>query len=586
MKNIHLLNMLTARDRWRSVRLVSILALTLLVMVGIITVPHMAGAMYQAFENSTLSVEPAIGNPGTDFTFSAGGFKAGEAVTFWANDPSTLVHSSEDSSTAADSTGQVAWNWTAPAPALDGQWSMVAEGTSSGVQQVIFFKIENGTVTEQTPIEVDAEESPQGDPETNAYADPQSGTPGTVFTFYASGFDDNERVSYWANDPSLTVYSENGNHVGADNGTVSWSWTAPLDAVNGQWSMVAEGMESHVQRIIIFEISGGAVVPVEPTPIAQPVPDEAPTPAVAPDNAIGGEASIEPAAGVPGTLFTFHASGFNPREAVHFWANDPSTHVHAPEDDSVNAAQDGTVSWTWRAPRTAMSGQWAMVIEGVQSQVQYVILFDIQGGTTDPAAPSTLTANPEAGSGGTVFTFYADGFNPREGVTYWLNDPQTQIYTGAGFSLTTDENGQAVWTWQSPESAMQGQWAMVAEGNQSRVQHVILFQITDEPVQQDTGGLTIPENPLGYSASPTVGNTYESLTFSASGFQFRETVSYWANDPGGLVYGDSKYTVRSGSNGTAEWTWQVPEGARPGVWSMVARGAVSGVEYVIYFGVE
>ncbi len=612
MQHIGFLNILTQREHWRSVRLLSMVTITVLLLVGIVTIPRMAGAMSQATApaNSTLSVEPVAGAPGTVFSFAAGGFEQGETVTFWANDPTTNVYSSEEFAVSADESGTAYWTWTAPEGAMEGNWSMVADGMGSQVQQVIFFEIssqgmaddpaeaveqpaEEQPAEEQPAEEQPAEEQPaQDEPGTEAYADPQSGTPGTVFTFYAAGFQEDERVSYWINDPAMNVHSEPGYSVNADDSTATWSWTAPVDAANGTWSMVAEGIESQVQHVILFEITGGAApapeapMPEAPAPEA-PAPEEPAPEAPMPVEPGTGGAMVEPESGTPGTEFSFAAAGFIPREAVKFWANDPATNVYAPQDDSVNADQDGLATWEWMAPRSAMNGQWSMVAEGVESQVQYVILFTIEAGTPGPGGQALLTANPEAGPPGTLFTFYADGFNPEEGINFWVNDPETNVLHQSGYSTTADQNGQAIWTWRAPAFAMLGQWSMVVEGVQSQNQQVILFQITTEevaptPPVEDS---ELPANAPGLTVQPMVGTVGTEMTFSAAGFDDDEPVSYWANDPTGLVLGDNDYVVDS-DDGTAEWTWTVPEDARPGVWSMVASGARSGVEYIIYFGVE
>ena len=65
-----------------------------------------------------------------------------------------------------------------------------------------------------------------------AYADPPEGGPGTVFTFYASGFKKDERVSWWVTAPDNTVVDARPAGEKANSkGEIRFRWHAPANAM-------------------------------------------------------------------------------------------------------------------------------------------------------------------------------------------------------------------------------------------------------------------------------------------------------------------------------------------------------------------
>lgn len=85
-------------------------------------------------------VNPQIGTAGDTLTFYAAGFFHGERIGFWLNTMSGIVPL-DDMKHYANDRGEFSTTWQVPAGVAPGAWQLVAQGTSSGVQQVIPFEI-------------------------------------------------------------------------------------------------------------------------------------------------------------------------------------------------------------------------------------------------------------------------------------------------------------------------------------------------------------------------------------------------------------------------------------------------------------
>ena len=87
-------------------------------------------------------VSPTVGRQGLLFIFSAVGFQPDEQLSAWVNAPDgRIIAVDEDEIRPAASDGSVTWDWTAPADAPPGAWSMVVHGRKSGIEQVVPFQI-------------------------------------------------------------------------------------------------------------------------------------------------------------------------------------------------------------------------------------------------------------------------------------------------------------------------------------------------------------------------------------------------------------------------------------------------------------
>ncbi len=198
------------------------------------------------------NVAPSVGGPGSTFAFFATGFDDDATVGYWVNAPDgTILEPDENGDGAPDFAlvvdGRADWTWTTPGDAMGGTWLMVAQGRESGRQVAI-------------PFEVDTSLPSSGEPGAPASGDsavqPAVGTRGTVFSFFATGFDDDNFVGYWLNAPDGSVITDTEEYTALPNedGRVDIEWRAPGDAMSGTWQMVIRGASSNQEQVIPFEI--------------------------------------------------------------------------------------------------------------------------------------------------------------------------------------------------------------------------------------------------------------------------------------------------------------------------------------------
>lgn len=187
---------------------------------------------------------------------------------------------------------------------------------------------------------------------------PPLGAPGTTFTFFAQGYTPNELVSFWANTPTGDVVGNPADRVRAGTGgRADWTWTAPANASLGQWTMVAYGQTSGVQRLITFQIGDTAAAP--PPSETQPI-------------------AISPANGAPGTMLSFYATGFDDRETVGYWVTAPDHTILGNRSYRVMSNRAGRADWSWRIPDAAQAGVWTMTAQGETSKVKHTIRFEVR----------------------------------------------------------------------------------------------------------------------------------------------------------------------------------------------------------------
>ncbi len=169
-------------------------------------------------------VVPSTGSPGTDFRFAATGYNGSEYIAWWLEGPNDTFIDGTIRQVQSNSDGYVTWEWRAPDDIVAGPWRMFAKGIDSLHLQSIDF-----TIVRDTP--------PPPPPDFGVT--PASGPPGTTFAFFAEGYMDREVVGYWLNDPYGNVVRLDQEVVATGQGLIEWIWTAPPDALRGQWQMVA-----------------------------------------------------------------------------------------------------------------------------------------------------------------------------------------------------------------------------------------------------------------------------------------------------------------------------------------------------------
>jgi hypothetical protein len=289
--------------------------------------------------------------------------------------------------------------------------------------------------------------------------------------------------------------------------------------------------------------------------------------------------NVQPPAGPPGTSFLFFASGFAANERVGIWLNAPDGQVvpaSAPELRRTNAY--GDASWTWTAPQSAVDGAWQMVIHGIQSTQTLVIPFTI-GQVAPPAgAEQPSGVAPAHGVPGTLFRFYATGFEFREPISVTVRGPSGVLK----HPVVTNPNaagpeGRIDGSWTSPTDATPGAWQIVVRGSNSRVERSIPLTIDPAPGAA----------PAQLAVSPTSGAPGARFVFSAAGFHANEHISVWLNLPNGRVQEALiEGRAQAGPDGHAGWGWIAPSDAPLGTWQMVAHGRDSRIEVVATFVVQ
>ncbi|MCS6940537.1 MAG: hypothetical protein RMJ55_07270 [Roseiflexaceae bacterium] len=277
---------------------------------------------------------------------------------------------------------------------------------------------------------------------------PSSGQAGTRFDFLADGFQSGEQIDIWVNTPDGRALparpdSELQRRVARD-GRAAWSWTSPDDAQPGTWSLVARGQRSGAVRVGLFTI-----LPL-PAPAAPDV-------------------NAHPAAGRPGTRFVFFAAGFAPDDPIGFFltAPDGEERLTAVEQPRIF---NGRVDWAWTAPDDAAPGVWRFRVRGGNSRFEQTLAVTIER----PTAPVGVT--PGRGRAGSLFQFFAEGLQGREGVIFWVNRPDGRAEK-ATVERVAINDGRAEWSWIAPDDAPPGQWSMVVRGVSSGVERVVLFEI-------------------------------------------------------------------------------------------------------------
>lgn len=490
-------------------------------------------------------VQPAIGPPGTTFTFvgRSPAFIPREQLSSWFIMPDGNVLHVRQGMTI-DPNGQFYRLWKAPDKAFGGEWVFRVVGISSGFNIDIRFTIDAPPAPPPPDIPVILE------------AAPDVGKPGTSFIFTASGFNSQELVSNWFVRPDGTS-EDAASFIKADgNGVLRWQWTAPHDVPAGIWTWRLSGLQTAGYKEVPFTIERDTPLP--------PPPDIPP-------------GTVFPASGPPDTVFTFGAEGFDPGEYVFFWAEAPNGDP-VESNAEVRADAQGRLEWTWDLPASAVPGQWYMVTRGRISSTRVRIPFQAEPITR----PEQQGVQPAIASPGVRVEFFARGYNSGEDLDIWIEGPNG--YTVDIQGRTATQQGLATWHWDVAADAPVGQWRSVVLGYDSRVRVSLPFEILrDTPVPPDeTSGVTPFSGPPG-------------TTFTFFGYYERgEGVSYWLTDPDQEVVRATDNNLAEAfadRNGRVEVAWTAPLDAKRGIWQLTMRTSNPGeldndITYTIRFAVE
>jgi len=288
--------------------------------------------------------------------------------------------------------------------------------------------------------------------------------------------------------------------------------------------------------------------------------------------------NVQPPIGPPGTQFLFFASGFTNNEAISIWVNAPDGRVLAARPQApLEATSYGDATWSWISPDDAPLGAWQMVAHGRESGVEQVIPFTLGTPAAAGDAGEGFNVTPTAGKPGTLFRFFATGFNAGEGFDVAVSGPAGPLESPALLtSHVASDAGRIDGSWSSPSNAAAGTWYIGVKGAESGVVRTITVRIDAPPANQPS--MTI---------QPNLGVPGARFVASASGFRANELISVWLNAPDGRVLvATLEGNAQAGPDGHAVWNWIAPTDAARGNWQMVAHGRESGIELVANFTLE
>ncbi len=190
-------------------------------------------------------------NAGERLRFAGHGFEPRERVDVWATDPQQGVVRGKYAD--ADNQGYVTISFWVPVDAVGGQWVLTARGDRSAAPITVAFEVVGRAPQSET---------------FQAKVAPPGGLAGTTFMFAATGFDTDERVSYWITDPNGVIFQSFHRGTEADDGRVDFSWTAPDDAQAGRWVMTMQGYDTNRARAVPFYIHAPGEVGTDAAPAA------------------------------------------------------------------------------------------------------------------------------------------------------------------------------------------------------------------------------------------------------------------------------------------------------------------------------
>jgi hypothetical protein len=187
---------------------------------------------------TSLEATPASVAAGERVDVVGRGFVRNERVSAWVTTSDQRVIDIGFAKALGDE-GRVELSYRVPGDAIGGRWALTVYGEVSQTPTVAFFEVIGRTPTSgKPPIAVN----------------PPEGAPGTRFSFFASGYDDFERISYWFTGPDGTIIAYPEETESTSEGDVYFDWVAPADIQRGTWVVTVQGKLSNHARGIRFEI--------------------------------------------------------------------------------------------------------------------------------------------------------------------------------------------------------------------------------------------------------------------------------------------------------------------------------------------
>jgi hypothetical protein len=176
-----------------------------------------------------------------------------------------------------------------------------------------------------------------------------------------------------------------------------------------------------------------------------------------------------------GQRIAFTGAGFAMGEDVVTWATAPDQAVIGGET-AVAQGDQGQITVSFRVPKDAIGGRWALTAFGRISKTPVVANFDVQGRPADITTPQAAVA-PPSGPPGTRFAFAALGFRNKEKISYWLTGPDGLIHAAVAEKVRSNKSGRVDVTWVAPADAPRGVWVITIQGLESNVARGVPFEI-------------------------------------------------------------------------------------------------------------
>jgi hypothetical protein len=421
---------------------------------------------------------------GTVIEYDIFGFTPNEEVGFWVNAPNGEISGKVETDNIGPD-GGVSGVPLETADLFPGVWSIVFQGTESGHQAVIYFKLldpgaEGGGGDPAAPPPPEPMQAPPppaehcGDvpPSENANIYPLNCLEyGFLFNVEIFGFAPNEAVGFWFVAPTgeqIGTRSEVTGIIGEDGrGVFEWGTSiffAPEnEAGYGVWSVVFQGTQSGHQAVAHYKV----------TPAGQlgQRPDGETYCADLPPSVNGG---AQPGACIfGGHLIQLGASGFGPNEPVGFWFTAPDGAVLGTRSE-VQVSEEGTIFLPVLDSGQLSPGIWTMVVQATTSQRSAVVYFKIVEPNAPPPEPQgvvcgevvlPLPANTQVSPGQCVSAdssveMVFTGFAPEEPIRLLMTTPTgetkggdtvatpdgTYVSSGVQFSEEVPQYGPGIYT--------------------------------------------------------------------------------------------------------------------------------------------
>lgn len=270
-------------------------------------------------------------------------------------------------------------------------------------------------------------------PSVNARVTPESGPPGTTFTFAAEGFEPGEAVGIWLTAPDQSTFGADFQATADSNGSIAGeniAITTNQEFADGIWSFNAQGVRSGRQAIGYFRISRVVGIIGDPNKLGIVAHDEL---------SVQGDTVILPVAAPSGAPFEMIGAGYEPGEEVSSWITAPDE-TSTPLDEAAISREEDVAQISFVSAGFG-NGIYTVAAQGLRSDVLNAAAFkitnDYVAGPGTPRPPSVNgSATPTEGGVGTVFQIRGQNLQPNEEIELWVTDPTGAyvLFPGTGFA--------------------------------------------------------------------------------------------------------------------------------------------------------